>query len=169
MNERQTYRIATVCLGNICRSPIAEAVLAKHFSTAALRLPVQVESAGTTGWHAGEPADARAQAALQRAGYAHAHRARRFQPDWFDHLDLIVAMDYSNLRDLRAMTDDPDIQERIRMLRSFDPVLMHLPENDPQLEVPDPYYGEAKDFDDVVEMIEFAAPGVIDFVRLDLG
>lgn len=169
MNEPAPYRIATVCLGNICRSPIAEAILRQHVQSAALARQVLVESAGTSDWHAGELADHRARAALDRFGYPHAHTARQFARTWFDHLDLILAMDYDNLIDLRRLTTDPATLERIRLLRSFDPVLMHLPEDDPGLAVPDPYYGTATDFDEVVQMVENAAPGVVDYIRLDLG
>ena len=78
-------------------------------------------------------------------------------------------MDYQNVTDLRALTTDPQVIVRIRLYRSFDPVLMHLPEDDPALEVPDPYYGTPADFAAVVEMIENATTGIIDFAQLELG
>ncbi len=164
-----TYRIAAVCLGNICRSPIAESVLAARLREAGLGSRVRVESAGTAGWHEGSDADHRTRRELFTAGYPLDHSARQFDPLWFDELDLILGMDYQNVRDLRALTVDPDAHERIRMFRSFDPSLMHLPEDDPALAVPDPYYGTQADFAAVVAMAENASGGIIDHVRLALG
>lgn len=163
------YNIAVVCLGNICRSPIAEKVLQQRLIVAGLDHLTAVESAGTAGWHVGEPADRRAQAALQRAGYDHSHVSQQFDPSWFDRLDLILGMDYDNVRDLRGMAPDTLVAGRVRIYRSFDPALMHLPEDDPELETPDPYYGSDADFDSVVAMVESAADGIVDHVRLELG
>jgi len=130
---------------------------------------ISVESAGTAGWHAGLDADHRARQALQTAGYPADHVARQFDATWLNRLDLVLGMDYQNVLDLRALTSDPREVERIRLYRSFDPVLMHLPEDDPSLEVPDPYYGTQDDFAQVVEMVENATIGIIDHARLALG
>lgn len=165
----QQFRIAVVCLGNICRSPIAESVLTQHAEAAGLGDRIIVESAGTSGWHAGLDADHRARQALQTAGYSLDHAARQFDPAWLNRLDLVLGMDYQNVLDLRSLTTDPVEVERVRLYRSFDPVLMHLPEDDPALEVPDPYYGSQADFTDVVEMVENATTGIIDYARLELG
>ncbi|NQU37832.1 MAG: low molecular weight phosphotyrosine protein phosphatase [Actinobacteria bacterium] len=168
-STRPKFRIAVVCLGNICRSPIAEAVLSAHVDQAGLRDRIDVESAGTAGWHAGLDADHRARLALQTSGYSCAHSARQFDPSWLDDLDLVLGMDYQNVLDLRDLTSDPEQVESIRLYRSFDPALMHLPEDDPVLEVPDPYYGSQADFDAVVKMVENATAGIIDYARLELG
>jgi len=163
------YRIVAVCLGNICRSPIAEVVLRDRIASAGLGRRVVVESAGTGGWHVGKPADHRAQAVLGAHGYDTEHAARQFDPAWFAEVDLIVGMDYNNVLDVRGMAPEQEAAVRVRILRSFDPALMHLPEDDPQLEVPDPYYDDAAAFGEVLAMIEDAVDGVVDHVRLELS
>lgn len=163
------YRIIVVCLGNICRSPIAEVVLADRLDSAGLSDRATVESAGTGGWHIGSNADPRAQAAMTNAGYHHDHSARQFEPEWLTSADLVLGMDYANVEDLRALSPDGDANGVVRIFRSFDPTLMHLPEDDPALTVPDPYYGDSDGFTQVLEMIEHAADGIIDHVRLELG
>lgn len=168
-DARGRYRIVVVCLGNICRSPMAAAVLSERITRSGLTRAVAVESAGTGGWHVGEPADYRAAAALSRAGYPTAHSARQFHPSWFDHADLILGMDYQNVQDLRGIAPDEDVAARVRVMRSFDPSLMYLPEDDPALAIPDPYFGEHADFDDVLAMIEAAADGVLDHVLLEIA
>ncbi len=162
------YRIAVVCLGNICRSPIAESVLRARIRNAGLANLVDVESAGTAGWHVGESADHRSQQALQRAGYDLDHVAQQFTQADFERFDLVLGMDYNNVRDLRGIAPDSLLAGNVRIFRSFDPALMHLPEDDPSLETPDPYYGNASDFDAVLAMVEPAADGVVDHVRLEL-
>lgn len=138
-----TLRITTVCLGNICRSPMAAAVLAAELAD----LDVEVDSVGTGHWHVGSNADRRALAALARAGYDLDHSARQASATLLADSDLILAMDSHNLRDLRRMGVDAEL------IRSFDP------EAD-DVDVPDPYYGDPADFDEVVAMIQEAVPGV---------
>ena len=147
---------------------MAEAVLAHRLSKAGLDHLVSVESAGTGGWHVGRGADPRTRAALAHAGYDAGHIARQFQPSWFEQADLVLGMDYSNVQDLRGMAPDDDAAIKVLMLRSFDPAFMHLPEDDPVLEIPDPYYGGEPDFDEALAMIEFSVDGVIDYIRLHL-
>ncbi len=156
--EVAVNRVSAVCLGNICRSPIAAAVLRDRFARADLQ--VSVDSSGTGGWHVGEGADPRAQRTLAQAGYPHSHTARQFDPD--DCGDLILAMDTHNYRDLQAILGaDP----RLRMIREFDPGLAEFEPGDPQLDVPDPYYGGADGFATVLAMLERAADGVVAHVQ----
>lgn len=138
-----TARITAVCLGNICRSPIAAAVLAEELAD----LDVVVDSMGTGGWHVGEDADPRARAALQRAGYDLEHSARQATAAALAGADLVLAMDAANLRELRRMGVDAVL------IRSFDPAA-------DDAEVPDPYYGSAADFDEVVAMVRASVPGL---------
>jgi len=162
------YRITVVCLGNICRSPIGEAVLRARVEDVGLADRVTVDSAGTGDWHLGHPADPRALAALDAAGYPHDHVARQIRRHWFDDLDLVLAMDQSNYADLRRMmpADGPEL----RMFRSFDPALAALPEPHPDLDVPDPYYGGPEGFTEVLDMIEQAVDGLVDgLLARDLG
>lgn len=141
-----TYRIAVVCLGNICRSPMADVVLNARVAEAGLDDRVEVVSAGTGGWHAGDRMDRRAAALLNREGYdADRHRAQQVPVRWLDECDLVLAMDRDNLRDLRALGEtDPT---RVRLFRDFDP-------DEPGSEVPDPYYGGDDGFRDVLAMVE---------------
>lgn len=159
------YRITCVCLGNICRSPIAEAVLRRRLTDAGLGGRVQVDSAGTGDWHVGRPMDRRARAVLDAHGYRHEHVARQIQPGWLTgpaRPDLLLAMDEANYDDLAVLTRRvPGATHRLRMLRSFDPSLAGIGEPDPRLAVPDPYYGGLESFDDVLSMIEKAADGLV--------
>jgi protein-tyrosine phosphatase len=142
------YRIALVCLGNICRSPMADVVLSDRLDRAGLGDRVEVVSAGTGGWHVGGPMDDRAAAVLTAHGYdATRHRARQFQADWFDEADLVLAMDAHNHADLVALAPDA---HRVRMFRELDP----LAGDDGGLDVPDPYFGGDEGFEQVLEMVE---------------
>ena len=153
-----TYRIALVCLGNICRSPIAHVVLDDRLVQAGLDDRVEVSSSGTGGWHAGEPMDRRAAAVLRDAGYDPSrHRARTFSADWFDDHDLVLAMDRSNLADIVDLAPAAGLREgHVRMFRAFDP---EARDDD---EVPDPWYGGADGFREVLAMIERTTDELVD-------
>lgn len=156
-----TYRITAVCLGNICRSPMAEAVIRDRVTAAGLDEIVVVDSAGTGDWHIGGPADPRARATLDSAEYAHDHRARQIDASWMADIDLLLAMDSSNYANLQAMVAESGADVELRMFRSFDPELGHLDEPHPDLDVPDPYYGSHDGFVDVLAMLERAADALI--------
>ncbi|MGC9370760.1 MAG: low molecular weight protein-tyrosine-phosphatase [Paracoccaceae bacterium] len=148
-----TTRILFVCLGNICRSPTAHGVF-EHLAREA-EVPVHVESAGTGGWHVGDPPDARAAAEAARRGYDLSHlRAQQVTGRDFHRFDLIVAMDQSNVAAL----------ERMRPMDSETPVELFLSyaETD-RLEVPDPYYEGG--FDLVLDLIEDASRGLLARLR----
>ncbi len=155
-----SYRITVVCLGNICRSPIAEAVLRERIRQAGLQDSVLVDSAGTGDWHLGGPADPRARATLAAHGYSLDHRARQIDGSWFAGIDLLLAMDMANYADLLTMRADDDATE-IRMFRAFDPELAGQAEPSPALDVPDPYEGGDQEFVRVLHMIESAADGLV--------
>jgi protein-tyrosine phosphatase len=144
------YRIALVCLGNICRSPMAHVVLDERLARAGLDDQVEVASSGTGGWHDGESMDRRAATVLRDAGYDPSrHRARTFSVDWFAENDLLLAMDRTNCADMVALAPTVAQQGQVRMFREFDPTAS---EGDD--EVPDPWYGGSDGFRDVLEMIE---------------
>lgn len=116
------YRICFVCTGATCRSPIAATVFTAIAERSGLGDVVQVASAGIGDWHVGACADPRAVAALARRGYPHRpHRARQFDPDWFDELDLVVVMDRSQERILRAWAYSRGGRAKVRRLGAFDP------------------------------------------------
>ena len=135
---------------------MAEALIAAEIEAAGLSGRVSVESAGTGDWHIGEGMDRGARAELARRGYdGSAHRARQIDADWLDRFDLLVAMDASNLRNLRTMAAGrPELIERIRLFRSFDPL---APEG---AQVPDPYGGDAQEFAAVFDLLDAAARGL---------
>ena len=145
------YRVGVVCLGNICRSPMAEVVLTERLAELGLDDRVVVDSCGLGGWHAGNPMDRRAASSLAAAGYdASQHRARQITAGWVDPAhptdghDLLLAMDSTHLDELLDSGADP---ARVRMFRDFDPI-------DPGADVPDPYYGGDDGFEEVLAMIE---------------
>ena len=144
------YRVCLVCLGNICRSPMAAAVLREQLRAAGLDGAVEVDSAGTGDWHVGNGADRRARAALRNRGYPDNHTARQFAHGWFAERDLVLAMDSANLRDLRGLAPDAGTADRVRLLLSYDP------QAGPDLDVPDPYYGGRDGFEHVLDMLERA-------------
>lgn len=153
------YRIALVCLGNICRSPTADVVLNAMLADAGLDGEYVAESCGTGDWHLGEPMDRRSALALEAAGYDPSrHRARQFDSSWHDH-DLILVMDDANLRDVLA-TLPADRHDRVRMFRSYDP------EGGPDAEVPDPWYGGAQGFLDVVALTERTCRAIVEDLRV---
>ena len=151
------YDICVVCLGNICRSPMAEVLIRAQLAAAGLADRVSVESAGTGDWHLGQRMDRGARAELLRRGLdGSEHRARQIGPDWLDRFDLLIAMDQNNLRSLRRMAAGrPEAADRIRLLRAFDP---QAPDG---AEVPDPYGGGPDEFAEVFELIAAAAKGLV--------
>lgn len=154
------YRVCFVCTGNICRSPMAESVFRSLIADAGLADLVEVDSAGTGGWHEGDGADPRTVAVLEAAGYEQAHRARQFRTSWFAGLDLVIALDAGHLRDLRALAPTPEDAAKVRLLRSYDPAATTS-----QGDVPDPYYGPFDGFEECLELVEAAGPGLLDAVR----
>ena len=158
------YRITAVCLGNICRSPMAEAVLRSRIDAAGLSQPVLVDSAGTDGWHIDEDADPRALTTLRSAGYDLTHAGRQITTEWFlepGRPDLLLTMDASNYTAVIDLAPDDPSRGRVHMLRSFDPSLAGLTPGDPRLDVPDPWYGAHDGFVEVLAMIEAAADGLV--------
>ena len=155
------YRVAVVCLGNICRSPIADVVVNALLDEAGLAADIEVTSCGTGTWHVGEPMDTRAAEVLTRSGYdARHHRARHFGPDWHDH-DLILVMDKSNLDDVLAELP-PDRHDRVRLFRSYDPEV----QGDAVPDVPDPFYGGPEGFDEVLAIVERTARRLVEELGL---
>ncbi|MFC9293257.1 low molecular weight protein-tyrosine-phosphatase [Streptomyces sp. NPDC057011] len=154
------YRVCFVCTGNICRSPMAESVFRAHVTEAGLDGLVEVDSAGTGGWHEGDGADPRTVSVLEAAGYEQDHRARQFRASWFDRLDLVIALDAGHLRDLKALAPTPHDAAKVRLLRSYDPAATAA-----RSDVPDPYYGSLDGFEECLELVEAASPGLLEAVR----
>ncbi|NQW73880.1 MAG: low molecular weight phosphotyrosine protein phosphatase [Actinobacteria bacterium] len=155
------YRVTIVCLGNICRSPIGEAVLRERLTRSGLAGVVEVDSAGTGDWHVGQGANPRSVQVLDDHGYAHHHTARQIDERWFADIDLVIAMDTANYADLKALIPSTAHHVELRMLRSFDPALAGISEPDARLDVPDPYHGTDEDFITVLHMVESAVDGLM--------
>jgi protein-tyrosine phosphatase len=152
-------RILFVCMGNICRSPTAEGVMRRLLRDEGLEDEIEVDSAGTGGWHAGSPPDERATAAARTRGIVLEGAARQITEEDFERFDLLLCADAENVAALRAIAP-PGTEDRIRLLRSYDPS-----SGDEDLDVPDPYYGGARGFEDVLDQVEAACRGVLDEVR----
>ncbi len=158
------YRIAFVCLGNICRSPTAAVVMAQKLADAGLSRRIAVRSAGTGDWHLGEQMDRRAAATLTAHGYDPSeHRATQFDASWFDEHDLVLVMDQLNARDVQAMARDESDKSRIMMFRTFDPMV------DDTLDVPDPWYSGDDSFAEVLAMAERTCDALVDALTTRLG
>lgn len=145
-----TKKILFVCLGNICRSPAAEGVL--QFVAQRAQADIQVDSAGTSSFHIGEPADKRMRAAALKRGYDLTSRSRMVTRRDLREFDLVVAMDRNNFRELSIMAGGPN--RKLRLLSEY------LEEGWPR-DVPDPYNGGEEGFEKVLDMLEAACPKIL--------
>lgn len=153
-------KILFVCLGNICRSPTAEAVFRQIVAREAPDLPIEIDSAGTAAYHVGSPPDSRTRQAALRRGYdMSALRARVIEPRDFSRFDLILAMDRQNVDALRREAP-AGAHRRIRLFLEFAPGAV-------ETEVPDPYYGGPNGFEEVLDLVEAAAMGLLEHVRTE--
>ncbi len=157
-----TFRVLLVCMGNICRSPTAEGVLRKIIVNNGLGDVVEVDSAGTHGYHVGESPDQRTQRAASVRGYnLSQQRARKVAPQDIEYFDLILAMDRANLDSLKRLAG-PEHYDKIRLFMDY---AQHFDDD----EVPDPYYGLGHGFDLVLDMVEDAAQGLVDSLKQQLA
>ncbi len=155
-------RVLFVCLGNICRSPTAHGVFDRKVKLQGLQDQVRTDSAGTAAYHVGNPPDRRSSAAAAARGYDLTQlRARQAVAEDFHHFDYILAMDESNLFDLRQIAP-PGAKAELKLFLDYAPLLSTS-------EVPDPYYGGADGFDQVLDLVEEAADGLLDVIERRLG
>jgi len=153
---RSPFRILFVCLGNICRSPTAEGIF-RHLATQrGVAHRFYVDSAGTNGFHEGDGSDSRTLAAAKRRGVSWSHRSRPVRADDFESFDLLIAMDARNVRDLHASAPSEAARAKVVLLRSFDA------EAAGDLDVPDPFYGGATGFEDVLDLCERSCGALLD-------
>ncbi|MCK9200576.1 MAG: low molecular weight phosphotyrosine protein phosphatase [Gallionella sp.] len=157
MNHNKKITVLFVCMGNICRSPTAEAVFRHYVENAGLSEHIQIDSAGTHDYHIGEPPDARTQRAAQQRGYdMSALRGRQVGASDFERFDFVLAMDRANLA----------ILQRLAQQGGGDPHLfLEYAKHHKEREVPDPYYGGADGFERVLDMVEDAAEGLLLHIR----
>ena len=157
MDRKQEHAsILFVCMGNICRSPAAEGVFRYYVNQQGAAEDFYIDSAGTIDYHSGNPADPRMREAAARRGYTLTSVSRQVTPEDLEEFDLIVAMDGDNLWYLEELAGGP--QTNIRLLGSFLPGYQGHPGQAPG--VPDPYYGGPQGFEDVLDMLERACPGM---------
>ena len=150
-------RVLFVCMGNICRSPTAEAVFRHYVENAGLSEHIRIDSAGTHDYHIGEPPDARTHRAAEQRGYDMSGlRGRQVETADFERFDYVLAMDRANLA----------ILQRLAQQRGGDPQLfLEYAKHHKEREVPDPYYGGADGFERVLDMVEDAAEGLLQHIR----
>jgi protein-tyrosine phosphatase len=155
------FRVLFVCLGNICRSPTAEGVMRDLVAREGIGEHVIVDSAGTGSWHVGSPPDERARDAARGRGIVLQGKARQVRAADFEDFDLLLAMDAANRRELLALAPSADDRDRVRLLREFDPGS----DGRADLDVPDPYYGAAGGFDEVLDLVQSACEGLLAEIR----
>jgi protein-tyrosine phosphatase len=151
-------RLLFVCLGNICRSPAAESVLREMLDREGLAASVQVDSAGTTGYHIGSEPDPRTRKALEARGYRQWSKARLVEAQDFLEYDLILAMDQQNMRELRRLCPKHELMDKVKLAASFCTQHSHS-------EVPDPYYGEKEDFVLVIDLAEDFCQNIVHAIK----
>jgi protein-tyrosine phosphatase len=162
MKSTNNCSVLFVCMGNICRSPTAEGVFRKRVEVAGLTNAIHIDSAGTHGYHVGDPPDARSQQFATKRGYdLSSQRARKVIAGDFEQYDHILAMDHDNLDLLKAACP----AQFVHKLALF----MQFARNHDSDVVPDPYYGGDKGFDLVLDYIEDASDGLIDALRIHLS
>jgi len=152
-------KVLFVCLGNICRSPMAHSVFNKLAKERGLEDQYHATSAGTAGYHIGQSPDARTKIVCDQNQTLIEHKGRKFQKEDFEEFDLILAMDGSNLKDiLNLLHENDESRNKVKLLRSYEP-------NGEGKEVPDPYYGNLDDFNNVYEMLINACGHLLDKIR----
>ena len=155
-------RVLFVCLGNICRSPTADAVFRSLVIREGLNHLIEVDSAGTGDWHIGHPPDLRARQAARARGYSmDGLVARQVEAEDFEAFDAILAMDYANLADLKRLSP-PSYHHKIGLFLDY-------ATDYPEQEVPDPYYGGDQGFAHVLDLVESAAAGLLAELKLQLS
>jgi protein-tyrosine phosphatase len=159
---QEPIRVLFVCLGNICRSPLAEAVFRHLARERGVEHLFEIDSAGTSGYHAGDPPDRRSAEAARARGVEVTGRSRRLTPDDLRRFDYVIAMDAENRRDVEAIRSGAGEGARVHLLREWDP-------EGEGLDVPDPYYGGKRGFEEVHDIVERSAAALLDHLLRERG
>ena len=155
----KSFEICFVCLGNICRSPLAEGVFQALINDQGLENQIIIHSAGTGGWHVGASPDARMQATARNKGIQLTSRAQQIEAGDIRRFDLVLAMDRSNLETMEYLCSPEMAAKKLRLFRAFDP------EADGDLDVPDPYYGRNDGFEHVFQIVHRTCPPILEYVK----
>lgn len=166
-SDRPRVRVLFVCLGNICRSPTAEGVMRALVREAGLEEQIELDSAGTGAWHVGEPPDARATQFARARGIALEGAARQVREEDFKEFDLILAMDGSNLRNLRRLAPREGARAQVRLLREFEG-RAGSGSSEGDLDVPDPYYGGPGGFEEVLDLVHAACVPLLERLAAEI-
>lgn len=158
MAFKKVVSVCFVCLGNICRSPLAEGVFRDLVSKKGLNSQIKIDSAGTSSWHLGAPPDERMEQTAKSRGILLSSRAKQFRPNGFDDFDLILAMDRANMEHLQNLSKKKDCKGKLFLFRSFDP------RNEGDIEVPDPYYGGDQGFNHVYQIVARTCPKLLEYI-----
>ena len=158
MSEKTKYRILFVCLGNICRSPLAEGIMQTYLEREGLDNTIKVDSAGILSYHQGELPDQRMRAHAAKRGYNLVSRSRPVRSDDFDNFDLILGMDDRNIDDLKELAPSIEAMQKIGRMTDF---CQHIPAD----YVPDPYFGGASGFEKVLDILEDACEGLLEYLK----
>ena len=154
-------RVLFVCLGNICRSPLAEGIFSKKVEEAGLSHRFVIDSCGTSAFHIGEQPDPRTRANARDNGVLLDHQARQFLADDFDRFDYILPMDASNLRNVRSL-EPATYQAKVTMMRDYD-------REGRGMDVPDPYYGGSRGFQNVFDILERSTEELLETIQAERG
>lgn len=159
--KNNKYRILFVCLGNICRSPAGEGIMKQLVDAEGLQDKIEIDSAGTSGYHIGDLPDQRMRQHGLRRGYDFNSRSRKFTADDFDNFDLILAMDDSNYTNILRLSPDLESDKKVKRMVDFSEKYSHD-------HVPDPYYSGADGFELVLDLLEDACQGLLTEVKKQL-
>jgi protein-tyrosine phosphatase len=153
-------KVLFVCLGNICRSPLGAAVLKHKLKESGMDSWVEVDSCGTSNYNIGDNADPRTIASASKYGIAMDHCARQLSAEDLENFDFVFAMDQNNYRNIVRLAPGKEVQQKIKLLRAFDT-------QGKGGEVPDPYHGGEKDFQEVYEMLDRSTTGFITYLKAE--
>lgn len=153
--KEQKIRVLFVCLGNICRSPAAEGIMRHLVEKNDLQDVIEVDSAGTSGWHEGELPDARMRSHGEKRGYDFCSRSRKFLRSDFEKFDYIIVMDENNYANVKSLTIKPKQAEKVHLMTEFAQQYAHHDH------IPDPYYGGSSGFELVLDLLEDACNGLL--------
>lgn len=162
LNRNGKYRVLFVCLGNICRSPAGEGIMKKIVEAKGLNNRIDVDSAGTSGYHDGELPDHRMRQHGKRRGYTFDSLSRKFSENDFENFDIIIVMDDNNYRDVMRLAPDLVSQNKVHRMIEFSQKYQHD-------HIPDPYYMGAEGFELVLDLLEDACNGLLEFIVKEIN